>query len=60
MARWYGEECKTPDIQLVDNNPHSDGCGSSLSLEGIMLAATETNPFPPIPPDEPRDQMNLS
>lgn len=60
MSRWHTTSCRTPDVFVHDKTPACTACGSSFSYEIASKSQASASPLPPIPPDEPAGQLNLS
>ncbi|KLU92549.1 hypothetical protein MAPG_11494 [Magnaporthiopsis poae ATCC 64411] len=60
MSRWHEPHCSKPDIHVEGDIPHCHTCGGYPQLDELIAAVNEEGPLPPLPPDEPLDDMNLS
>jgi hypothetical protein len=59
MTRWHKSSCKAPHIVVDEMIPRCMACNSSPPLQALISKSSSINPFPPIPPDEPPEQLNL-
>lgn len=59
MTRWHKSSCKAPHIVVDEMIPRCMACNSSPPLRELISKSSSINPFPPIPPDEPPEQLNL-
>jgi hypothetical protein len=59
MTRWHKSSCKAPHIVVDEMIPRCMACNRSPPLQAFISKSSSINPFPPIPPDEPPEQLNL-
>ncbi|KAJ2903052.1 hypothetical protein MKZ38_010472 [Zalerion maritima] len=59
MSRWHADSCTAPDIEVVNNVPECGSCHRSPPLEQLLSEAKSASNFPPCPPDEPLDNLEL-
>ncbi|KAJ5723419.1 hypothetical protein N7488_001454 [Penicillium malachiteum] len=60
MSRCHTPSCLIPNVFVHDKTPACTACGSSFSYEIASKSQASVSPPPPIPPDEPPGQLNLS
>ncbi|KAJ4264272.1 hypothetical protein NW762_005468 [Fusarium torreyae] len=60
MARWHYGSCFSPRVWVDrDSVPQCSTCGGS-AREQLQKLVQTSNPIPPVPPNEPAGQLNLS